>query len=210
MNKGQRLRVEVSAQDVEFIYPDGRVRWRSDEWNDAVAMLDGVPFGGLQTSHLIFRSLALQGYKVVLDASYEGMYDAEEGIPSIVVHLPDVTDLKNWGRLLRRCGEFVPFEEYRNAVVLAISEDKWTYPDEIAGKDASNFSMHFVVPEKKSLKPRIEIKYKDCVLEKIYESNPDFEIWRERLERGIRRATFARRESRREGDAYYWRVLLMF
>lgn len=208
--KGQKVRIEVVPQDLEFFSPDGSSCWKSDEWNDLVVAYEGVPLGGVTGSYLIFRSLAKRGYKVILDASYEGMYDRPAGIPEIVLHLPDSGSLRHWAWTLESLGEFITYETYRdNLVTFCVSDNAWGFPAEITGKSDKGFTVQYVVPEKKSLKPRIEVKYKDCLLKKIYESSPEFAEWKSRIESSVT-GIFKRQPGKLAGEKYYWRVYLLF
>lgn len=211
MRKGQKMRVEIIPQDVEFYWQGGDSVWRSDEWNDPVASYNGMPFGGLSGSYNIFKSLARKGYKVVLDARYEGMYDRSAGIPEIVLHLPDSSELRYWGWAIEKFDEFVPFDEYcKDSVGFTVQDRNWDYPDEVEIRGATNFSLEYVVPEKKTRKPRIQVKYKDCVLREIFESNSEYEVWNKRLSQPIRHGAAKRYKSAHEEGGYFWRIYLMF
>lgn len=208
--KGQKVRIEVVPQDVEFFLLDGGSCWKSDEWNDLVVAYEGIPLGGVTGSYLIFRSLAKRGYKVVLDASYEGMYDRSAGIPEIVLHLPSPDSLRCWAWTLEVLGEFITYETYRdNLVTFCVSDNAWAYPAEITGKSDENFAVRYVVPDKKTLKPRIEVTYKDCLIKKIYESSPDYAEWKSRLGKSVV-GSFKRQAGKLAGEKYYWRVYLLF
>lgn len=210
VRKGQGVHVEVVPQDLEFFSPDGSSCWKSDEWNDLVVAYEGAPLGGVTGSYLIFRSLAKRGYKVILDASYEGMYDRSAEIPEIVLHLPDSDSLRYWAWTIESLGEFITYETYRDRLVtFCVSDSAWGFPAEITGRSDTDFTVQYVVPEKKSLKPRIEVKYKDCLLKKVYESNLEFAEWKSRLDSPVTGA-FKRQPGKLAGEKYYWRVYLLF
>lgn len=211
LRKGQRLRVEVIPQDAEIFQPDGESKWKSDYYNDPVVAYEGVPFGGLRKPLLVFKSLARKGYKVYLDARYMGMRDTVERLPEIEVRVPDPDELEYWAACLEIFGEYIPFDDYSDSLFSFTSSGKaWGFPDEITGNGADKFSIEYVVPEKKTQKPRVEITYKDCVIAKYYESSPKFKTWYELMSKKLKYAGFKRCEGQPEEGGYYWRVYFLF
>lgn len=207
--KGQRFKLEVIPQDVEFFHDTGESFLRSDEDSSSVVTYQGIPVG---TIHFpILKDLARRGYKVYVDAYHGGMDKIYKDIPHICYSSPENSEMYNWGPAMELFGEYIaPNRLDEDLLRINVSENSWSYPEEIAGDSVENFCYEYVVPEKKSLKPRIEIRYKGCLLRKFYESDPDYDFLSRKLKQKLCKAAFKREYSKSENAKYYWRVCLLF
>lgn len=106
--KGSVFYADVITEPVSLHSDVTGSDWDSSSGGVALAV-NGMLFGMTSTLERTFKELAEAGYAVKVKAKRLGMYC--EGIPEIVLMIPDPNEVFHWRDACRGLGREVPFEE---------------------------------------------------------------------------------------------------
>lgn len=106
--KGSVLFADVITEPTRLHSDVTGSEWNSSDGGVALAV-NGTPFGMTSTLEKTFKELAEAGYDVKVKVKRLGMYC--EGIPEMVMMIPDPSELFHWRDACHVLGREVPFEE---------------------------------------------------------------------------------------------------
>lgn len=106
--KGSVLFADVITEPTRLYSEATGSEWDSSDGGVALAV-NGIPFGMTSTMEQTFKELAEAGYAVKVKVKRLGMYC--EGIPEMVLMIPEPSEVFHWRDACRALGREVPFEE---------------------------------------------------------------------------------------------------
>ena len=109
--KGSTLYADVVTEHIRLHSKATGSDWDSSDGGVALAV-NGKPFGMTSTMEKTFKELKETGYDVKVKIKRLGMYC--EGIPQIVLMIPEPEEIFHWRDACRALGHEVPFEDRHN------------------------------------------------------------------------------------------------
>ena len=233
--KGSVLYADVITEPIRLHSDVTGSDWDSSDGGVALAV-NGAPFGMTSTLDKTFRELDEAGYSVKVKVKRVGMYC--EGIPEMVLMIPDPNEVFHWRDACRALGREVPFEERHSdeceraadmenerhrlsrssglelpvgvdGDVFFIEDDSWHGPKPSTGYAPVEISTELIpTPKGSSAKPHISVSASGRAFVELSARNRQYQA----MARHIGESPFAATCQRklRDDGTFCWQVAVVY